>query len=115
MAKGRKTGGRVKGSITKRSFIAEEIASRFDLDPIEVLLMVSSGDWKGLGFDAPAKISYTSAGIEFEEPNIKLSDRVQAAKEVAKYLYPQRQSVALSSPDDSSIKIEIVDYLGIRK
>lgn len=113
--KGKKTGGRVKGSVNIRTFVAEEIAAKFEIDPLEVLMMVATGDWKGLGFDAPSKISYTSAGIEFEEPNIKLSDRVQASKEAAKYLYSAKQAVAISGPDESGIRIEIVDYLGIKK
>jgi len=107
-------GGRIKGVKNKRTRTIEEIAAKFDIDPFQVLMMVAAGDWKGLGYDAPSKISYTNAGIEFEEPNIKLSDRVQAAKEASKYLYSQKQSVALST-GDQSIKIEIVDYTSVKK
>lgn len=114
MPKGMKFGGRKKGTPNKRTFIAEEIAAKFDIDPLEVLLMVSSGDWKGLGYDAPTRTSFAASGIEFEEPVIKLSDRVTASKEVAKYLYSTKQSVALSG-DDKGIKIEIVDYLSLKK
>lgn len=102
-------GGRKAGSKNKRTLMVEEIAARFDLDPFEVLMMVVAGDWKGLGYDAASKVSYTSAGIEFEEPNIKLSDRVQAAKEASKYLYAQKQSVAVST-GDTGIKIIVEDY-----
>lgn len=87
----------------------EEIAARFELDPLEVLLMVACADWKGLGYEAKDKVSYTNAGIEFLEDNIKLPERVSAAKEVAKYLYSQKQSVAIST-GDSGIKIVIEDY-----
>lgn len=102
-------GGRKAGSKNKRTIIVEEIAARFDVDPFEVLMMVAAGDWKGLGFDSASKVSYTSAGIEFVEPNIKLSDRVQAAKEASKYLYSQKQSVAVST-GDAGIKIIVEDY-----
>lgn len=108
--KGQKTGGRQKGSANKRTQLVEEIAARFDIDPFEVLMMVAAGDWEGLGYDMKSKISYTNAGIEFEEDHIKLSDRVQAAKEASKYLYSQKQSVALST-GDSGIKIIVEDYL----
>lgn len=107
--KGKKTGGRAKGTVNKRTQLVEDIAAKFDIDPFEVLMMVAAGDWEGLGFDAASKISYTSAGIEFEEPNIKLTDRVQAAKEASKYLYSQKQSVALSS-DDKGITVVLKDY-----
>ena len=110
MAKGKKTGGRAKGVPNKRNFNAEEIAARFNLDPLEVLLMVVNADWKGLGFAEPSTISYSPAGIEFEKPAITLPDRIAASKEAAKYLYSTKQAVALSNPDGSGIKIEIVDY-----
>lgn len=101
--------GRKKGSQNKRTFRVEEIAEKFNVDPFEVLMMVAAGDWEALGFESQSKISYTNAGIEFEEPHIKLSDRVQAAKEAARYLYSQKQSVAIST-GDGGIKIIVEDY-----
>jgi hypothetical protein len=107
--KGKKTGGRQKGTPNKRNLNVEDIASRFELDPFEVLLMVVNKDWKGLGFDGPNKTCFTSNGIEYEKPNIELTDRVQAAKEASKYLYSQKQAVALSS-GDTGFKIVVCDY-----
>lgn len=101
--------GRLKGSKNKHSFQVEEIAQKFDVEPFEVLMMIAVGDWKGLGFDSPNKTSFTSAGIEYEEPHIKLSDRVQAAKEACKYLYSQKQSVAVST-GDQGFKVVVEDY-----
>lgn len=112
--KGKKTGGRVKGSINKRNLQVEEIAAQFNIDPFEVLMMVAAGDWEGLGYDAATRTSFAASGIEFEEPVIKLSDRVQAAKEASKYLYSQKQSVALST-GDQGIKIEVIDYTSLKK
>lgn len=100
---------RPKGSKNKRSFEVEEIAAKYDLNPFEVLMMVSAGDWKGLGFDSATKTSFTAAGIEFEEPNIKLSDRVQAAKEAAKYLFSTKQPVDPKT-GDASIRIVVEDF-----
>lgn len=102
-------GGRPKGVKNTRTRMVEDIAGKFELDPFEVLMMVAVGDWKGLGYDAATKVSYSAAGIDFEEPNIKLTDRVQAAKEASKYLYSQKQSVALST-GEAGIKIIVEDY-----
>lgn len=110
MAKGVKTGGRTKGTPNKRSQHVEEIASRFKLDPFELLMMVVSGDWKGLGYDSPSTTSYSPAGIEFEELNITLDHRIQAAKEASKYLYSQKKAVEISSAEDTGIKIIVEDY-----
>ena len=100
---------RPKGSQNRRTRLIEEIASKFDLDPFEVLMMTLNGDWRGLGYESESRTSFTSAGIEFEEPAIKLSDRVAAAKEACKYLYAQKQAVALST-GESGILIKVVDY-----
>jgi len=110
--------GRPKGAKNRRTMKVEEIADKYitsdEQDPFAVLLMVAAGDWKGLQFDEKTKISYTAAGIEFEEYNIKLADRVSAAKEAAKYLYAQKQSIALST-GDTGLKIVIEDYSGKNK
>lgn len=110
-----KSGGRQKGTPNKRNFKVEEIAAKFSIDPFEVLMMVAAGDWKALGYEGPTRTSFAASGIEFEEPWIKLSDRVQAAKEAAKYLYSQKQSVALSTAEDTGIKVEVVDYTSGKK
>lgn len=109
MAKGTKTGGRQKGTLNKRTLHVEEIAAQFNIDPFEVLMMIAAGDWKGLGFNEKVKTSFTNAGIEFEEDHVKLEHRLNAAKEAAKYLYSQKQSVAIST-GDTGIKIIVEDY-----
>ena len=103
-------GGRKKGSLNKKSYIPEEIADKYELAPLDVLMMIAMGDWEGLGYATKSKISYSGAGIEFEEDHIKLSDRLGAAKEVSKYLYSAKQSVQVSG-GDTGIKIVVCDYL----
>ena len=110
MAKGTKTGGRQKGSLNKRTRLVEDIAAKFKLDPFEVLMMVANYDWKGLGYETESTIAYTNAGIEYELPRIALSDRVAAAKEAAKYIYPQKKSVEMTLPEASGLKIIVEDY-----
>lgn len=95
-----RTGGRPKGAPNKRTFIVEEIASKYDFDPLDVLFMIAGADWEGLKLGHPDEI--------------KVADRLHAAKEVSKYLYAQKQSVALST-DDQGIRIEVVDYTSLKK
>ncbi len=102
---------RPKGSKNRRTRLVEEIADRFDIDPFEVLMMIAAGDWKGLGYETKSKITYTAQGIEVEEENVPLAQRCQAAKEAAKYLYAQKQSVSLST-GDSGVEIIVKDYTG---
>lgn len=93
---GNKNGsGRPKGSLNKRTYLAEEVLSKYDFDPLEFLLMVAANDREAIGLA--------------EDEIIRLSDRVAAAKEVSKYLYAAKQSVALSN-DDGGIRIVIEDY-----
>ena len=87
--------GRPKGAQNYRTRKIEEIASKFSIDPFEVLMMIAAGDWQGLGYSAPTRTSFAASGIEFEEPVIKVSDRSNAAKEAAKYLYSQKQAVSI--------------------
>lgn len=100
---------RTKGSKNKKTFEVEEIAARFDLNPFEVLMMVAAGDWKGLGFDSKTQTVYTAQGIEMEVENIRLSDRVAAAKEAARYLFSTKQPVDPKT-GDSAIRMIIEDY-----
>ncbi len=58
--------------------------------------MFAKGDWKGLGYESETRTAFTSAGIEFEEPIIKPTDRLSAAKEAAKYLHSQKKAVDIT-------------------
>lgn len=77
----------------------EATAERLNVDPFEILCLFAKGDWKGLGYEAETRVSFTSAGIEFEEPIITCGDRLSAAKEAAKYLYTQKKAVEHSHSD----------------
>ena len=103
--------GRPKGSKNIRSFHAEELARRLDVDPLEILLRVAAGDWAFFGFENQNKVIIgEKAGIEFsiEEPNIKITDRVQAAKDASKYLYSQKHAVDVVG--EVGIKLIVEDY-----
>lgn len=101
--------GRPKGSKNKHSFQVEEMAQKYNMEPFDFMMAVLNNDWKKLGFDADKKISYTNAGIEFEEPNIKLSDRVKCAEAASKYLYSSKQAVTVET-GEKGFKIILEDY-----
>lgn len=116
MAKGTKTGGRKPGTRNKapsKKLIlqtAEEIAAQHKLDPFEVLMMVASGDWEGLGYDSETETCYTAQGIEFERKNITLADRVAAAREANKYLRSAKPVQLETPPDGEGFVVKILDY-----
>lgn len=91
MAKGKKTGGRQKGSLNKRNLVAMEIAEKMAMDPLEVLMMFAAGDWEGLGYD--------NSVYHMERPDgsIKMGYvispelRMNAAKEAAQYIYAKKK------------------------
>lgn len=105
-------GGRPKGVKNKHSFNAEELANKYEMQPLDFLMAVVNNDWKRLGFENANKVIIgEKSGIEFsiEEPNIKMTDRVTAAKEASKYLYSAKQAIALSSAN-AGLVIKVVDY-----
>lgn len=100
---------KTKGAKNRKTFQVEEIAQKYKLEPIEVLLMAMNGDWKGLGYDSPTTTQFTAAGIEFEVPNLTVTHRIDAAKQACKYLYSAKQTVTVEG-GLQPIKIIIEDY-----
>lgn len=84
--------GRPKGTKGKRLVEITEIADRLGCNPVEILMRFAQGDWQGLGYSKGTKIVYTEAGA-IEEDLITPSERIQAAKEAAQYMYPKKKSV----------------------
>jgi hypothetical protein len=87
-------GGREKGRKNKRTIEVERIAAQYELNPFEVLIMIANADNEGLKTDE----------------KIPVAVRGQAAKEAAKYLYPQKQAVQLSTDPEVGFKVRIEDY-----
>lgn len=97
MARGQKTGGRKKGTSNKRSQYAIELAKKLGVEPLEILLMYAAGDWQGLGFDSQKKAK------------IDNTDRISAAKDACKYLYPALRSVELKGDENGGpISVQFV-------
>lgn len=106
-------GGRPKGAKNLRSFNAEEIANRLDIDPLEVLLLFAKGDWKSLGYHDEKIVTVTKDGAK-EEFTIQPAVRARSAAEACKYFYSQKQAVALST-NEEGFKIVIEDYTKEKK
>jgi hypothetical protein len=91
--------GRPKGSVNRRTKTIEEIAQANGVDPLDILMKFAKGDWQGLGYTKGTKTVYTEAGA-IEEDLIGPSERIQAAKEAAQYLYPKKKSIEHVTPNN---------------
>lgn len=105
-----KTGGRKKGVKNKTILPTEDLVTKLNVDPLEILMLFAKGDWKALGYDAEGSICYTPSGIEFFRPTITPEQRVTAATQAVKYIYSQKKAVELSNSGDSVFKVIIEDY-----
>jgi hypothetical protein len=112
MAKGVKTGGRVKGSKNKHSYNAEEIAQRLGVNPLEILLQFAAGDWEGLGYDSSVTVAESQGGDKgtFIKYTITPELRASSADKACKYLFSAKQALDVMS-DGKAIQINVIDYL----
>ncbi len=93
MAKGKRTGGRLKGTPNKASLKAEEIAASVGCDPLKILCQFASGDWKGLGYSGSTETRYTAQGQTYEVDTISKEQRLRGAQEAAQYILPKRKAI----------------------
>lgn len=105
MAIGKKTGGRTKGTVNKRTFDAQKLAEEKGCDPLEILIDIAKGDWEALGYEKDHVIKF-SMGNPFAESVITMDHRVSAAKEAAKYIYPQLKAIELTGKDGKNLFAE---------
>lgn len=85
--------GRKKGSRNRRTFDAQELARRLDVDPLEVLLLAAKGDKKRLKLK--------------KDDTISLEDRLYAARAAAPYLYPKKKAIEFTGGGEA-IQVIIV-------
>lgn len=90
---GKRHGGRAKGTPNKDVMPLIERAKALGIDPFEILLRFAAEDWKGLGYEARTKTSFTSAGIEFDEFIIKPELRGKCAAEACQYIHAKRKAI----------------------
>lgn len=98
-----KTGGRQKGTPNKKSTEAARLAERLGVDHFEVLCLIAKGDWKSLGYERATVTRFGKDGMTLEEDQITIDHRLSAAKEGAKYLYPQLKAVEHSGEINTSL------------
>lgn len=95
---GTKTGGRQKGTPNKRSTKAMKLAEELGVDPLKVILLFVKGDWEALGLDE-FEMKVTKDG-SFPVRTITADMRLNAARDAAKYIYPQLKALELSVDSD---------------
>lgn len=87
--------GRPKGAISRFSRQVEEITTRLQVDPLEILLLFAKGDWETLGYDTGViiKESQSGEGGTFMEYTISPELRAQCAAKACEYVYPKKKSI----------------------
>ncbi len=108
----KKTGGRAKGVKNRTVQVVEDLVTKLDVDPLEILMLFAKVDWKALGYDSASTIAYTSAGIEYEKLTITPEHRINAATSAVKYIYSQKKAIELSNQVESEgFRIIVEDLL----
>lgn len=111
MAKGKKTGGRVKGTLNRDTKTLVDKATELGVDPFEVLLLFAKEDWESLGYTARTETKFTPQGIEFEEYTIPPALRSKAAAEACQYLYPKRKAVEQTVDPELMERLKVLDNM----
>ena len=78
------------------------MAEEMGVDPLEILLKVAGNKWRDLGYDK-CFITKVNMGVEYEESVITMDNRINAAKEAAKYVYPQLKALELTGKDGANL------------
>lgn len=96
MAKGKKTGGRQKGSRNKRTEAQAAAIESSGLTPLEYMLSVMRCEVPN---DAPLR-DYIAAEVL----------RLDAAKAAAPYVHPKLANIELTGKDKGPLEVKIVRY-----
>lgn len=89
----KKAGGRKKGVQNKDKISLNDKAKDLGIDPFEVLLYFSAGDWQKLGYKEERVFKYNKGEIVSEDYTIQPSVRAKAAGEACQYLYPKLRTI----------------------
>lgn len=94
--------GRKAGTPNKRTFDARQLVERMGFDPLEFLVHTAKADWEALGYQK-GFVTKVNMGIEYEEDIISYEQRLDAAKTIAKYIYPQLKSIEHTGKDGTDL------------
>ena len=108
--KGKKYGGRQKGTPNKDPLALEERARARGCDVFEIALDFASANWQALGYEAECYFSEKPDGAVKMGYVIPPELRFQAIKELMKYIYTPKKAVELSNPEGQAFKVIIEDY-----
>lgn len=109
MAKGIKTGGKVKGSKNKDPLQLEERAKKLGVDVFEIMTKFVAGDWEGLGYLNETYVMENASGATKIGYTITPEMRLTAGKELMKYIYSQKKAVELNSGPEG-FRVVLEDY-----
>lgn len=93
--------GRPKGAKNRRTLAVDEIAARFEKDPLEILLMFAHRDWKALGYKSGQMKKITKDGVAVWVDVISPELQQVSAKDAAKFIHPQKKAIDVRLPEDS--------------
>lgn len=100
MAKGKRTGGRAKGTPNKRTQDLLQKTEELGVDPFEILLHFAAGNWEELGYDSPTRQIVAQGGEVIDIDTIPPELRQKAAHDACPYLFPKRKAVDMSFGED---------------
>ena len=103
--------GRQKGVVNQKTRDARELMERLGFDPLEFLFRTAMADWKSLGYEKATTTKVLKDGGTIETDVISFDQRVNAAKEAARYIYPQSRAIDMTvNPESQGFRVVIEDY-----
>lgn len=103
---GNKTGGRVKGTLNKKSQEVEETCKRLGLNVIERMAHIAMANAEALGYVSNTVTKVGKNGETYEEDRITIRDSIDALKFLGNKIYPDVKSMTLENgPDGQPLEI----------
>lgn len=93
--------GRPKGTPNKKTDWVFELCEKHNFDPLETLIYIAKGDWKSLGFAGPTIEKFGSGNATIEEYVINTGHIADAAKTLAKFMYPTRKAIEITNDSEA--------------
>lgn len=103
--KGKKTGGRKKGTPNKDSLNAETIAEKLGVDPFKILLHFANGNWKALGYKEQTVTKFAKGGEPYKEDVISPELRGNCSARACEFILPKRKAIEQTFADDTITEI----------
>lgn len=110
MARKKKTGGRQPGTPNKKTVELQEIASKFQYHPFEIMMMYAHRDHKALGLPEYKIVGYSQDGSPIEALSISAELQQKSAKDANEYLAPKRKAIEHTGKDGEKL-FSYEDYI----